>query len=337
MTRVRRGCSVVRMRLPARRLWTSTLAPGARAAPALLAALLLAALALAAPARGAFPGKPGLIAYDSLGQSGGGSSEEDCGSEYDSIFTMRPDGGHRTRLETGVDPSYSPDGRRIVFSVCDGVQTDLKVMNSDGSGVRALTSTPKVSEGEPVFSADGKRVFFYRDSGGEGYSQIYSMALDGGGLEQLTPKRHETSDNSPAVAANGRFVVFDRGGRIITMRPNGHHQRQLARGWDPAVSPSSNRVAYSYRGQIHLIGAAGGGPRQLTHLKSNREAGSTALSPAFSPDGRWVVFAVERSVNYGPGFHDAQKLMKISLSGGRPVTLTKTSVGGFHPDWQPLP
>jgi len=304
---------------------------------ALLALALLAAFVLLTSADAAFPGKPGLIAYDSSQQSGGGESEENCGSESDSIFTVKPDGSHRTKLTKGVNPSYSPNGKLIVYSFCDGGQDDLMLMRADGSGVRALTSTPKVSEDEPAFSADGKRVFFSRDSGGEGYSQIYSMALDGTGLKQLTPKRHETSDNSAAAAANGRFVVFDREGQIYTMRPNGTHAKKLARGWDPAISPGSNRVAYSFRGQIYLIGAAGGGPRQLTHLKSGRESGVTALSPAYSPDGHWIVFALEESISNGPGFNDSQKLDKVSLTTGKVVTLTKTSVGGFYPDWQPLP
>jgi Tol biopolymer transport system component len=306
------------------------------AAPAALAALaLIAAFALAPHANGAFPGKPGSIAYDNSRQSGGGESEETCASESDSIFAVRPNGSHRVRLAKGGDPSYSPDGKLIVFSVCDGVQEDLMLMKADGSGASALTSTPKVSEDEPVFSADGKRIFFSRDAGGEGYSQIYSMALDGSGLKQLTPKRHETSDNSPAAAANGRFVVIDREGQLYTMRPNGSHAKKLAPGWDPAVSPGSNRIAYSFRGQIYLIGAAGGGPRQLTHLRSGHFAEVTALSPAFSPDGNWIVFALEESISNGPGFNDSQKLDKVSLQTGKVVTLTKTSVGGFHPDWQP--
>jgi hypothetical protein len=41
------------------------------------------------------------------------------------------------------------------------------------------------------------------------------------------------------------------------------------------------------------------------------------------------------SISNGPGFNDAQKRDKVSLQSGTVVTLTKTSFGGFHPDWQP--
>lgn len=308
--------------------------------PALSAlALLIAALILLAPShvRGAFPGKPGLIAYDTSSQSGGGESESDCVSESDAIKTMAPDGGDQHRLGLGVDPAFSPDGRLIAYSICDGVQEDLMVMNSDGSDAHAVLATKKVSEDQPCFSADGKRLFFSRDSGGEGYSSIFSVALDGSSLKRLTRAGKEVADHSPQAAANGRFVVFERNGRILTMRPNGSDQKRLAIGYDPAISPNSRSVAYAEGGQIFIVGSGGGRAHQLTHIKQGGELGGAPLSPAFSPDGRWVAFALERSIDYGPGFSDSQKLMKVSVATGRLRDLTTTKVGGFHPDWQPLP
>ncbi|MGE5409079.1 MAG: hypothetical protein ACM3NV_10765 [Syntrophothermus sp.] len=251
-------------------------------------------------------------------------------------MTMRGDGSGRRRLGRGIDPAYSPDGRLIAFSVCDGVQSDLMIMRSDGTHIRRVTETARVSESEPAFSADGRRLLFARDSGGEGYADIYSIGIDGSALRRLAVHHREASDQHPEEAADGRFVVFDRDGEVFTMRPNGSRLKRLVRGWDPAVSPESRRVVYTFRGQLHLIGAGGGGGRQLTHLRNTRNARAAALSATFSPNGRWVVFALERSVDYGPGFADSQRLMEVSTATGRTTALTKTSVGGFNPDWQPL-
>jgi Tol biopolymer transport system component len=303
------------------------------ALPAMAALLLLAG---PSSVRAAFPGKPGLIVFDTSRQSGGAQSEEDCASGGDAIETMKSDGSHRRRLGFGVDPAYSPDGRLIAYTVCDGVQTDLMLMRSDGSHARAVTETAGVSEGEPAFSADGTRLFFARDSGGEGYTDIYSIRLDGGGLRRLAGHGREDSDTSPQAAANGRYVVFSTDGELFTMRPNGSRRKRLALGWDPTISPDSRRIVYTRKGQLHIIGAGGGGGRQLTHLRFTNDSRGAALSAAFSPNGRWVAFALERSVSYGPGFADSQKLMKVEVASGRTRTLTKTSVGGFHPDWQPL-
>ncbi len=304
--------------------------------------LALAALGLAAAAgalllpvaEGAFPGKPGLIVFDDSSQSGGGESESDCVSNFDAIKTMRPSGRHRAFLRRGIDPTFSPDGSRIAFGVCDGVQGDLMVMRSDGSGAHPVLDTP-VDEYQPAFSADGKRLFFVRDAGGEGYGNIYSVGIDGTGLERLTPKHGEIAEHNPQAAANGRFVAFERSGRIFTMRPDGSHEKRLVFGYDPAISPDSRRVAYTDAEQIYLIGAGGHHHRPLTQIRERSDAYTSVLSPAFSPDGRWVAFAIERCVDYGPGCRDSQKLVKARVRDGRLDRLTNTAVGGFHPDWQP--
>ena len=42
-------------------------------------------------------------------------------------------------LESVTNPSWSPDGQRIVFSGTHGGITDLYVVNADGTGFRQLT------------------------------------------------------------------------------------------------------------------------------------------------------------------------------------------------------
>jgi Tol biopolymer transport system component len=299
-----------------------------------LAVAIAAGAILLPAAHGAFPGEPGLVVFDDSLQSGGGESESDCVSNFDAIKTMRPNGRHRVFLRRGIDPAFSPGGSRIAYGVCDGVQSDLMMMASDGSGAHAVLDS-FADEYQPAFSADGVRLFFVRDAGGKGYGNIYSVATDGTGLKRLTPKHGEISEHSPQAAANGRFVTFERSGRILTMRPDGSREKRLAFGYDPAISPDSRRIAYAGGGQIYLIGAGGRHRRPLTHLRERSDALTFALSPAFSPDGRWVAFALERCVDYGPGCHDSQKLVKVRVRDGKLRRLTTTRVGGFHPDWQP--
>src|SRR2546423_11423980 len=97
---------------------------------ALLRAALLAAgaamLALPAVAPAAFP----VAANGRITFAG-------CGIQCH-VDVMNADGSGRIDLTNtpGVDdsaPSFSPDGRRIAFTRFDGNQSDVRIMNADGS------------------------------------------------------------------------------------------------------------------------------------------------------------------------------------------------------------
>jgi Tol biopolymer transport system component len=77
--------------------------------------------------------------------------------------------GSRRLLDDGSSPVYSPDGSRIALirSVPDykreyGEDTDLYVINADGSGVRRLTRTPGLIELSPSWDPSGERLAYVR-------------------------------------------------------------------------------------------------------------------------------------------------------------------------------
>ena len=130
------------------------------------------------------------------------------------IYLMNADGTeHRalTRLWNGRSPSlaWSPDGRKLAFLAAGGPVVDdlgrggcsvapreycfqLYVLNSDGSGLRNLTSKLSASRGfgaglasDPVWSPDGRKIAFVRVSKRLG---VYVVNADGSGVRNLTPK-----------------------------------------------------------------------------------------------------------------------------------------------------
>ena len=114
----------------------------------------------------------------------------------------------KTRLTTdpGIDtsPSFSPDGRRIVFNSDRAGSPQLYVMGVDGSGVR------RISQGggrynTPVWSPTGDLVAFTKQEGG-GFS-IGVMSPDGGGEKILSTSYFE---EGPTWAPNGRYIMFHR-------------------------------------------------------------------------------------------------------------------------------
>jgi Tol biopolymer transport system component len=107
----------------------------------LAAALLLAAVMLilsAASADATFPGQDGKIAF-----TGDNYRQETSG-----IFAVAPEGGAQERLgpENAFSPSWSADGRRVIFVRYSGggereFTSDIYAMNAAGTGIRNLTKT----------------------------------------------------------------------------------------------------------------------------------------------------------------------------------------------------
>src|SRR5215203_6440561 len=120
---------------------------------ATLMALVMAAtllLRIAGPAEAAFPGQNGKIVFASnratLITNPTGDSE---------IYTMNPDGSGLKQLtfnkSKDMQPTFSPNGRRIVFEGDRDGNNEIYTMKADGSQQTRLT-TNNAYDGDPVFS-----------------------------------------------------------------------------------------------------------------------------------------------------------------------------------------
>jgi Tol biopolymer transport system component len=68
---------------------------------------------------------------------------------------------------------------------------------------------------------------------------LYSVALNGGGLRQLTTAGGSGGRWSP----DGSQIAFERTGSVWVMSWDGSHQRRLATGWGASWSPDGNSLA----------------------------------------------------------------------------------------------
>ena len=109
------------------------------------------------PARAAFPGTNGKIAFSTLLDSADFVSDF---GDFD-IFVMNADGSGLVALTGyGADdsqPAFSPDGSRIAFTSSRTGNAEIFVMSADGTNVTQVTHN-SAEEFDPAFSADGARI-----------------------------------------------------------------------------------------------------------------------------------------------------------------------------------
>jgi len=213
------------------------------------------------------------------------------------LHVVNADGsGHRvlTRLWNGRKESlaWSPDGRKLAFLADSGPVLDhlgrggcgqycfqLYVLNSDGSGLRNLTSKLAAGRGfgpslasDPVWSPDGRRIAFVRPDTRFG---VYVVNADGSGMRNLTPKPMRAAYAAPAWSPDGRKIAFavarDGNSEIYLMDADGSGQRNLTRNLaydgDPAWSPDGQKITFvsnrDGRYKVYLMNADGSGQRSL--------------------------------------------------------------------------
>jgi len=98
-------------------------------------------------------------------------------------------------------PAISPDGGQIAFSVRQGSQTLLYVMQADGSNTRVVADSLEF-EGSPAWNPDGR--FITSAANDHGVPHLFQVPIDGGRPTVLV--RDYSVD--PAWEPSGRFVVY---------------------------------------------------------------------------------------------------------------------------------
>ena len=171
-------------------------------------------LVLASPAHATYPGKNGLIAFHSQTAQGtqiftvrpngrdlrqltrvnGDASTPDWSPNgrmiaFDvatevsaQIAIMNADGSgvHTLPIAPGniveADPSFTPDGRRLLFNTFNGSAEALWSMKLDGTDRRPITNGPTV---DPNVSPDGRRLAFMTFNDDPGGQALFTSGVDG--------------------------------------------------------------------------------------------------------------------------------------------------------------
>ena len=245
------------------------------------------------------------------------------------LYLLPIEGGEAKAITRGMaydsQPRFSPTGERIAFVSDRGGQTELWVINPDGSEPKKIGSGGERGDfASPSWSPDGRHVVVSKSSWGLGAFELWAYHLDGGQGVQLTvaagggpstPMERRSNALGPVYSPDERYLYYSRknGGFGYNLT---FPQWQIARldlredvedilieaqgsAMRPALSPDGSQLAYGTRHEqqtgLRLRYLATGRDEWLVHpvQRDEQESRYTRdLLPgyAFAPDGQSVLF-----------------------------------------------
>ena len=217
--------------------------------------------------------------------------------------------GIRVTRQTGqvLTPTASPGDKEVAFLSDSGGHANLWVVNTDSGALRQITHEhdPKVAMGVPVWSPDGHAIAFVSSRGNEGLTfGVWLVDSDGSNLRNVA-----NPGLGPAWSSDGRWVYYSTwSGAAAT----DVMLKKVPVDGGPAVTVRTERL----RSVIGLHGATlyylferplvDGTPefeirsatpedapfRVLARIPASRVPIWQIVSPALSPDGKWMAQAL---------------------------------------------
>lgn len=143
------------------------------------------------------------------------------------IYTMPVTGGPASLLRGGhafeVQPRFSPDGKKILFTSDAGGGDNIWVMNRDGSKATQVTKETFRLLNNAAWSPDGEYIVarkHFTSTRSLGAGEMWLYHISGGGGLQLTVRKNDQQDvNEPTFSPDGRYVYYSE-----DMYPGGFFQ-----------------------------------------------------------------------------------------------------------------
>jgi len=216
------------------------------------------------------------------------------------------------QLTTGTswvwEPSISPDGKQVAFSMGNPSQTNIFVIPIEGGRTQQLTFFNSYNA-EVAWSPDGKEIAFGCTQGGT--PKVWRVNSNGG-----TPRPFDKSELSVVVTwSPGSNILYQRPGNrnFHFLDPKTEEERPLVEndsvGWmfDPMYSPDSKRVAVYWNRK----------PTRGLWIISLEDSSQVLLHSGFvypiewSSDGNWV---------YAWNEEKPSEILMVPVSGGKAKT-----------------
>jgi Tol biopolymer transport system component len=292
-------------------------------------ATALAGVALAPAASATSPGANGQIVFGS----------------QDEIWIMDPDGLNKDDLTDNPvgdeRPAISTDGQKVAFMSFrqpngDPGNSELYVMNVNGSGQTPLTESESNFEAEPSWSPDSQKIIWLRQTPQQ---DLWTMDSNGANKTNLTNSSF-ANECCAEYSPDGGEIAFTNSGdvdnnpgtpshpnNLWVMNANGTGQTQLTFGTDPEQnfqptwSPDGSQIAYIHTANasnqpyyIHVMDADGSNQAPLTPIGGY-------YSPTWSPDGELIAAGLGSAI--------------VAVDVDTPASITTLASNGAYPSWAP--
>lgn len=183
---------------------------------------------------------------------------------------------------------WTPNNRVVYTSMASG-NSDIWIMNADGTTQQQLTTDPQWDD-SPVVSPDGRYIFFNSMRGK--LPSVWRMDIDGGNVKQITDHEDYVQDVSP----DGQWMVFASWstGRMTLWKVgiDGGSPVQISNLFisNATISPDGKIIACNSQDEksnappkLVLLPFEGGTP-----IKTFDMAPTFRGKPAWTPDGRAI-------------------------------------------------
>jgi TolB protein len=182
-------------------------------------------------------------------------------------------------------PAWAPDGRSLAATLSRDGGSQLFMVDAGGAGEPKRLAQSNSIDTEPIFTADGKTIFFVSDRGGS--PQIYRMPAPGGNPERVTFTG--TYNISPALSPDGKWLAY------------------------------ISRVSGVFKLHVMDLVTSVANPISDTLADEN---------PSFSPNSRLIIYATQQQ--------GKEALMTTTVDGRVKARLVGKGGDIREPDWGPM-
>lgn len=186
-----------------------------------------------------------------------------------------------------AEGSFSSDGRHLLYTSRESGEGDLFVKDLE-TGRTARIVQARGYDGGPFFSPDGKRICYRSDREGDSLLQIFVAELAFNSKGEIVGIERETQVTDEACVNWCPFWTKDGRRLIYSSSLLGEQNFEVFMvDADPGNLPGSNgTVKY------------GTGKRRITFFDNAGGPPASDVLPAFSHDGRWMIWTSRRGEDH---------------------------------------